>query len=147
MKKILVVLVAVIILIAVGWYMKDDATARTYYQGYVQIEPIVIETIIERLEKVGCTEQGTTCHYVFDKEKNTLFVNRYGKGNISFGPAGGFRIFDNKLYAALVLPGRFSSKRFETAVRAEIKKFGDPVAPVEGTWTITETGDQTGVIY
>lgn len=148
MKKSITVFIILIVAVYAGWYMWTGREGvRTYYQGYVQIEPIATEVLIERLEKSGCTENGTSCHYAFDKEKSTLSVNLYKKGLTPFGPGGGFKISDNKLYAGFDIEGRRDPKKFENAVREQIQKAGGAVVPVKDTWTITQTHDTTGVVY
>ncbi len=148
MKKSIIVLLVLLITACAGWYVWTGREGvRTYYQGYVQIEPITMEVLLEQLEKKGCTENGTSCHYVFDKEKNTLNVNLYKEGLIPFGPGGGFRISDNRLYAGFDIEGRRNSKNFEKAVKEQIQEVGSVIVPIEGTWVITKTSDTTGVVY
>lgn len=148
MKKSIIIFAIIIIVTSIAWYMWTGREGvRTYYQGYVQIEPIATEVLIERLEQNGCTENGTSCHYVFDKENSTLSVNLYKKGLKPFGPGGGFRISENKLYAGFDIEGRRDYKKFENAVREQIQKVGGVIVPLEGTWTIIKTSDTTNVVY
>lgn len=147
MKK-LIVLVVLIIVGSAGWYIWTGRDGvRTYYQGHAQIESVTMDVVIERLEKTGCTEQSKTCHYVFDKEKNVLYVNLYAKGRKPFGPGGTFKISDNKVYGSFDIEGRRSTKRFETALKDLIKNTGNVVTPIDGTWTVTKTSDATGLVY
>ncbi len=148
MKKSIVIFIILIIAVYVGWYLWTGREGvRKYYQGYVQIESIDMEALIDRLERVGCIENGTSCHYIFDKEKSALSINLYKKGLIPFGPGAGFQISDNKLYAGFDIEGRRDAKKFENAVREQIQKVGNAVVPIEGTWKIIEIYDTTGSVY
>jgi hypothetical protein len=147
MEKLLI-LTAIIAIGIVGWYLWTGREGvRTYYQGYVQIEPVSFDVVIERLKKVGCTEQGLTCHYVLDSVSNTLRVNLYEKDTEPFEPGGGFEISDNKAYGDFDIPGRRNSKKFEAALRAQIRRAGNVVNPIEGTGVVTNASDATGVVY
>lgn len=148
MKKFLVVLIILIVIASVGWYIWTGRDGvRNYYQGYVQIEPVAMSVVIERLKKAGCTEQGGSCHYIFEKDKNTLIVNLFAKGLKPFGPGGSFEISNNKLYANIDIGGKQSLNLFKAAINDEIKRSGNVVTPIENTWTITKTEDRTGVVY
>lgn len=155
MKKYLTVILLLMVISGIGWYVNENNNSkvqnkvrvRTSYQGYVQIEPTSMEAIIKWIEGVGCTPDSQSCHYIYDKEKNTLELNPYRKGNIPFGPAGGFKIINDRLYASFDIEGREDPEIFREAVMDEIKKYGNAVIPIETTWTITNTKDSTGRTY
>ncbi len=158
MKKYVLILVAVIIGY-ICWNFYSNI-ARTYYEGYVQIEPVTINEIIERLEKVGCGDidkgVGENCTYIIGnkKYKKNWFFMKGSELNISVYRNGaqrwggdGLDIIGDRLYVSMDVDGRNSQKTFESTVREDIKLTGNVITPIDGTWTITKTEDITGVSY
>ncbi len=151
MKKLLITFVVALVIIVIAgailfvWISNSDT--RTYYQGYVQIEPIPMDSIIGRLEKAGCVGQSVSCHYVFDKEKNILNVNFFERGLVAFGPGEGIKISDGRLYANVDIYGGESLGRYKMAVKELIQRSGNVVNPIDDTWTILSTMNTTGMVY
>ena len=147
MKKLFIVIVIVLIVLTSWYFWNGREGVRNYYEGYMQIEPVSVSAIIGLLEKAGCTENGSSCHYVTDNNKNNLYINLFAKGVVPFGPGDRLDIVGSKVYSSADLKGRRSPKIFENYIKDEILRSGGVVKPIDGTLIITKTYDSTGRIY
>lgn len=127
--------------------------ARTLYEGYVGIEPILLSEIKIKLEAQGCHindykgERTNRCAYretkVTQLEENGIEIYPYGLG---FGLVS-FYITENKLWADKDIPGSPNPNNFKEAVRQDVNSLGNLVQFKENSWKITRTKYPWTVIY
>ncbi|WP_437286287.1 hypothetical protein [Sorangium sp. So ce406] len=143
----------------------DALPERYMYEGEVAIEPVALEELLERLVRLGCqrlpaiptsmgepappqpTDPSLHCVVALREEsrppRRRLII--YPEGSGCFGPCS-FHIEGHKLYAVKDFEGSRDDDGFKRMVRADVRKLGNLVKIVEGTWSI-QARDARGVLY
>ncbi|WP_438003137.1 hypothetical protein WME89_29935 [Sorangium sp. So ce321] len=143
----------------------DALPERYRYEGEVAIEPVALEELLERFVRLGCqrlpeiptsvgepapsqpTGPSLGCAVALREEsrppRRRLII--YPEGPHCFGPCS-FHIEGHKLYAFKDFEGPRYDEGFKRMVRADVRRLGNLVKIVEGTWSI-QAHDARGVLY
>lgn len=159
MKKVLVVVLLLgILVVSLHFYSKSGEPrptkdSRTVYDGYVDIESLSAEDLMERLEKQGCRpfdvdeahNPGCRFHRTIDEppEKEGVQIFPHGPG---FGPVS-FIVTETRLWTWEDIAGPPDEEKFKTAVREDVMAIGNIISLRENSWKLLRVDYPVDYVY
>jgi hypothetical protein len=128
----------------------DGYPERYIYEGDVEIEPVALDALLDRLLRAGCGRlpRGGVggCSVAIEEGSSQRRLVIYPTGQAGcFGPCK-FWIDGSKLYSKKDIQGEPDDDKFKKEVRKDVRKLGSFVKIDEDTWSI-QSRDARGIMY